>query len=149
MRRSLKLSECGPITNDKRAVNRTENTVQREIMMTKHQPEQNAIAISTRLKEHLGQLFSTRREIEKVIVFGSRARGDADARSDIDLAIVAPTATTRQWLDISFRLEDTDTLLTIDIVRWEDASATLKERIIAEGKVLYERHRIEAESHQS
>jgi len=91
------------------------------------------------LKNSLGRLFSAHPEVAKVIVFGSRARGDADERSDIDLTIVAPSATPRQWLDVVFALEDMDTLLSIDVVRWAEASSALKARIIAEGKVLYER----------
>ncbi|MCK6629918.1 MAG: nucleotidyltransferase domain-containing protein [Anaerolineae bacterium] len=34
--------------------------------------------------------------MKQVILFGSRARGDAEVRSDIDLAIVAPAASGRQ-----------------------------------------------------
>jgi len=113
------------------------------------EPEKGIIDIPIRVKEYLGQLFATYFEIEKVIVFGSRARGDADERSDIDLLIVAPAATSRQWLDILFRLENADTLLSIDVVRWKEASATLRERIITEGKVLYEHKKTETESRQS
>ena len=52
-----------------------------------HQPEDNAINISPNLKNSLGRLFGNHPQITKVIVFGSRARGDAEERSDIDLAI--------------------------------------------------------------
>jgi len=97
------------------------------------------IDLSKKLRDHLIYLLSTRPEVKQVILFGSRARGDAEDRSDIDLAIVAPEASTRQWLDLTFLLEQTDTLLSIDVVRWEEASASLQERILAEGTILYER----------
>jgi hypothetical protein len=42
-------------------------------------------------------------------------------------------------LNIVFLLEEADTLLPIDIVRWEEASPPLQEKILAEGKTLYER----------
>jgi predicted nucleotidyltransferase len=79
-------------------------------------------------------------EIEKIILFGSRARDDAAGRSDIDLAIIAPTATRRQWLDLAAQLtEEAPTLLPFDLVRWEEAPPALRERIMVEGKTVYER----------
>jgi predicted nucleotidyltransferase len=92
-----------------------------------------------KLRKQLVHLLSAQPEVEKVILFGSRARGDAEERSDVDLAIIAPTASPRQWLEIVYLLEEVDTLLPIDIVRWEEASPPLQERILAEGKILYER----------
>jgi predicted nucleotidyltransferase len=77
--------------------------------------------------------------IEKIILFGSRARNDADARSDIDLAILCPTASIREWLDICTVIEDYDTLLQIDVVKLDTASQQLQEKILQEGKVLYEK----------
>ena len=97
------------------------------------------IDLSEKLRDHLVGLLSARPEVEQVILFGSRARGDAEERSDIDLAVVAPMTSPRQWLDIVFLLEEADTLLPIDLVRWEEASAPLQERILVEGKILYER----------
>jgi predicted nucleotidyltransferase len=97
------------------------------------------INLPEKLRKQLVRLLSAQPEVEKVILFGSRARGDAEERSDVDLAIAAPTASPRQWLEIVFLLEEADTLLRIDIVRWEEASVPLQERILTEGKVLYER----------
>lgn len=81
-----------------------------------------------------------RRPIKRVILFGSRAREDAGERADIDLAIEAPQATRKEWLDIcSFLREDSQTLLSIDVVRLEEAPSELREKILKEGIVLYER----------
>lgn len=85
------------------------------------------------------RLASQRPEVERVILFGSRARGDADARSDIDLAIDAPRATRRQWLDLSFDLDEIDSLVPVQTVRLGEVSAPLRERILAEGEVWYVR----------
>jgi len=97
------------------------------------------INLPKKLQHQLLYLLSAQPEVEKIFLFGSRARGDAEERSDIDLAIVAPTATIRQWLDITFLLEQVDTLLPIDLVRWEEAAAPLRDKILAEGEILYER----------
>jgi predicted nucleotidyltransferase len=78
-------------------------------------------------------------EVERVILFGSRARGDAGARADIDLAVEAPTADPLRWSDIEEAAENAPTLLMIDLVRLETAPAELATVIRSEGRVLYER----------
>jgi predicted nucleotidyltransferase len=77
--------------------------------------------------------------VRRVILFGSRARGDAQPRSDVDLAIEAPGASVHEWLRLADMAEDVDTLLRIDLVRLEEAPPELRERIRTEGRALYER----------
>ena len=74
--------------------------------------------------------------LRKVILFGSRARGDHKERSDIDLAVSGG--------DIpGFALavdEETDTLLQYDVVNLDSrVDAALLENIEKDGKVLYEK----------
>ncbi len=78
--------------------------------------------------------------IEKIILFGSRARGDADPKSDIDVAIICPNITDRDWLDICDRVENIDTLLEINLIRFDSASKKLQNKILQEGITLYEQH---------
>src|SRR5436190_21377494 len=106
-------------------------------------------SLQGRLEGELLSIFEDQPKIVRAILFGSRARGDADERSDVDLAIQAPNASQREWLDITFKLEESDTLLHIDVVRWEEASAGLKKRISVEGKVLYEKKETKPEPAQS
>lgn len=75
-------------------------------------------------------------QIEKVILFGSRARGDYKRVSDIDLAVVGGDF-------VSFSLdvdEDTSTLLKFDIV---NLSGKVQEELLRsieeEGVVPYEK----------
>jgi predicted nucleotidyltransferase len=77
--------------------------------------------------------------VEKVVLFGSRARGDEEERSDIDLAVVCPTATQKEWTAIWSDVDDARTLLSIDLVRLDKASDRIKESVMKEGIVLYER----------
>jgi predicted nucleotidyltransferase len=77
--------------------------------------------------------------VEKIILYGSRARGDADERSDIDLAVVCPNATDREWVDIWCVVDDAKTLLSIDLMRLDKASEAFRKNVLREGKVLYER----------
>jgi predicted nucleotidyltransferase len=78
-------------------------------------------------------------EVERILLFGSRAKGDAEPRSDIDIAVSCPTASRRTWLEICRVAEEAETLLKIDVVRLEEAGPDFRERIDREGKVLYER----------
>lgn len=74
--------------------------------------------------------------VSKVILFGSRARGDFKKTSDIDLAVEGGDFA-RFSLDVD---EETSTLLEYDIVDMKRAmQEELRESISREGKVLYEK----------
>lgn len=80
--------------------------------------------------------FAIKYGIEKVILFGSRARGDYRLRSDIDLAITGGDKV-RFSLDVD---DETSTLLKYDIVDMDGAmNPELLESIQREGKILYEK----------
>jgi predicted nucleotidyltransferase len=83
--------------------------------------------------------LSRRPVVRRVWLFGSRARGDHAARSDIDLAIEAPGAGAIEWDAIAQIVESAPTLLGVDLVRLDAASPALQERVRAEGRVLLER----------
>ena len=73
--------------------------------------------------------------MNKVILFGSRARGDFKKTSDIDLAAEGENFD-RFALDIE---EETSTLLQYDIVNLDrDMQDELREAIYREGIVIYE-----------
>ena len=83
--------------------------------------------------------------VERVWLFGSRARGDHFERSDIDLAIEAPGMDRYDWLKLSLDFEEeAPTLLCIDLVRLEEAPDVLREQILEEGIVVHERSRADA-----
>lgn len=74
--------------------------------------------------------------IEKLILFGSRARGDYNKTSDIDLAVSGGN-TVEFTLDVE---ECTNTLLKFDVVNLDGAvQKELLEMINKEGKVVYEK----------
>lgn len=77
--------------------------------------------------------------IHKIYLFGSRARGDFKPHSDIDIAILCPQANISDWLDILAVIDHADTLLKIDCVRLDTTDPLLKEKILQEGIVIYER----------
>lgn len=74
--------------------------------------------------------------VRKVILFGSRARGDYKRTSDIDLAVEGGDFE-RFALDVD---EETFTLLKYDIVNLErEMQPELRESIRREGRILYEK----------
>jgi len=84
---------------------------------------------------------------EKVIVFGSRARGDHRPDSDIDILVIKESSEPR-WVRarglygaLSDIMIETDILVyTPDEVReWAGASQAFITTAVREGKVLYER----------
>src|SRR5438045_67375 len=83
----------------------------------------------------------------KIILFGSRARGDAGPDSDLDLLIVMPDGTDRHRVAVAMRREVADILLPMDLVvttpqqvrdRGHIMSSVLHPAL-AEGTVLHER----------
>ena len=76
-------------------------------------------------------MAAEKNNIEKVILFGSRARGDYRKTSDIDLAVSGGQ------VDIE---EEVSTLLSFDIVNMDGSvQEELVDSIKREGKVLYEK----------
>jgi predicted nucleotidyltransferase len=75
---------------------------------------------------------------KRIILFGSRARDDAQARSDYDIAIDDDELTLAKLARIRADMEIVPTLLSIDVVWMNRAADTLRQRILNEGKTLYE-----------
>ena len=80
--------------------------------------------------------------IEEIWLFGSRARGDNNDRSDIDLAIICAEALATDWLKVMKIIENADTLLKIDCVRFEKEllSDELYNNILRNKKVIYSKN---------
>jgi predicted nucleotidyltransferase len=102
-------------------------------MVTKHVP--------AKLKSFLADRASRYPTIQRVLVFGSRARGDARERADFDLAVVAPGMNRSTWSRFALEVEDDiPTLCGIDLLLLNDRiSRPLRTRIEEEGIVIYER----------
>lgn len=73
--------------------------------------------------------------VDEVWLYGSRARGDNKERSDIDLAIVCPKATDQNWYDLLDVIENADTLLEIDCVRFDKLKDSEFKKRIKQEKV--------------
>lgn len=80
--------------------------------------------------------LAKKHNLKKVILFGSRARGDYQRASDIDLAVCGGNVSMFA-LDVE---EETSTLLEFDVVNLDlELQEKLLESIKKEGMVLYEK----------
>lgn len=86
---------------------------------------------------------------DKIILFGSWARGDADGDSDIDLLVISDREEDlprfKRGLDVRLSLSQFQSPKDIlfytheDVERWRGVPQTLINTVLREGRVLYER----------
>lgn len=84
------------------------------------------------------------KNVEKIVLFGSRARGDHRDRSDYDLAIFGEV-TKLEMNEISFYLQEgVRTLHSIDFVftKYLNDDDKIMQNILSEGVTIYDRKQI-------
>ena len=77
-------------------------------------------------------------EVTGVILFGSRAVGDHDDRSDFDIAVSAPTLSRAGLARLRDCIGQSRTLFKISISVLEQMPFQLRDRVISQGVRLYE-----------
>jgi predicted nucleotidyltransferase len=84
------------------------------------------------------RVFTDFPEIERVLIFGSRAKGTFKDGSDIDLAVFSPTMSEQHFTKLWNQLDALPLAFKIDVLHWNKlGNERLKNRIPVEGKVLY------------
>jgi predicted nucleotidyltransferase len=79
-------------------------------------------------------------EIEKALIFGSRATEKYKPGSDIDLALIGDKLTSLLINRVSSALDDLPLPFMFDVINYHELNnQLLKKRIDDEGKLLYER----------
>lgn len=71
----------------------------------------------------LRRFFDREAGVERVWLFGSYARGEAGPRSDIDLAVDAPTLDGSAFAGLAERLERLGLVRGVDLVHWQSVDA--------------------------
>lgn len=66
----------------------------------------NKIGLKSRTTDEFNKVFACYPEIEKVILYGSRAKGNFKEGSDIDLVLVAPQFTLTKLNKLENQLDD-------------------------------------------
>lgn len=86
---------------------------------------------------------------DRIVLFGSRARGDARADSDIDLLVIADTPQPRHQRAVNLYRGLADLPAEFDIVvytpaeiaEWQEVTQSLPATAMREGSTLYEKPR--------
>lgn len=91
--------------------------------------------LSDGVRASLCRVFARFDEIERVVVFGSRAKGNFRDASDIDIAVFAPDMTDERFAQLWSALDDVPMVFKIDVLHWERLShVALKENIVKHGQ---------------
>lgn len=94
--------------------------------------------LSDAIHQDLQQVFSQFPQIEQVLIFGSRAKGNYREGSDVDLAVFASAMTDSEFTTLWARVDNLPILFKIDLIHWNTLEKeTLKQKILAEGRIFY------------
>jgi len=101
----------------------------------------NPFGISDKSNKILLETFSKYQEIDEVIIFGSRAKGNYKKGSDIDIAIKGQKSSAKLAMDIKGILnEEAPIPYYVDVVDYNSLNQPeLKEHIDRVGKVFYKK----------
>lgn len=95
--------------------------------------------LSDTVIEELQDVFRRHANIEKVLIFGSRSKGNYRAGSDIDLALIGKNIDYQQILDIYTEIDDLELLYSIDLLDYQTKAGTpIGDHIDRVGQVFYE-----------
>ena len=95
--------------------------------------------LSDTVIKELQDVFRRYSNIEKVLIFGSRSKGNYRAGSDIDLAVIGKDIDYRLILNLQCDIEDLELLYSIDLLDYQKKKGTpIGDHIDRVGQVFYE-----------
>ena len=96
--------------------------------------EHRAPATASELIQPFQAVLHARGDVALALLFGSRARGDASETSDVDVALLAPSA---DLLEIGARLSQASGL-DVDVISLADPGVPLLDELLRDALVVYE-----------
>jgi proline iminopeptidase len=94
--------------------------------------------LSPAIYADFARVFSHYPQIRQVLIFGSRAKGTAKPYSDIDLAVIAPSLSAREFALLWHELNELPIVFKLDVLHWDTiAKPELKEKVMAQGQFFY------------
>lgn len=95
--------------------------------------------LSDTVIQELQDVFRRYANIEKVLIFGSRSKGNYRAGSDIDMAVIGHDIDYRLLLNLQCDIEDLELLYSIDLLDYQKKKGTpIGDHIDRVGQVFYE-----------
>ena len=95
--------------------------------------------LSDTVIKELQDVFRRYANIEKVLIFGSRSKGNYRAGSDIDLAVIGKDIDYNQLLNILCEIDDLELLYSVDLLDYQKKKSTpIGDHIDRVGQVFYE-----------
>ena len=95
--------------------------------------------LSDTVIKELQDIFRRHANIEKVLIFGSRSKGNYRPGSDIDLAVIGKNIDYSQLLDILCEIDELELLYSIDLLDYQKKVGTpLGDHIDRVGQVFFE-----------
>ena len=95
--------------------------------------------LSDTVIQELQDVFRRYSNIQKVLIFGSRSKGNYRAGSDIDLAVIGKDIDYRLLLNLQCDIEDLELLYSIDLLDYQKKKGTpIGDHIDRVGQVFYE-----------
>ena len=95
--------------------------------------------LSDTVIKELQDVFRRHANIKKVIIFGSRSKGNYRAGSDIDLAVIGNDIDYNQLLSIHCEIDDLELLYSVDLLDYQKKKGTpIGDHIDRVGQVFYE-----------
>lgn len=102
---------------------------------------ENKFGLNEAIIENLKIVFKKYKEIEKVCIFGSRAKGTYKQTSDIDIVMYGEKLTHTINTKVYYDIENLYLVYKIDLINFNSLSENdkLRENIINEGVEIYAR----------
>ena len=95
--------------------------------------------LSDTVIKELQDVFRRHANIRKVLIFGSRSKGNYRAGSDIDLAVIGSNIEYSQLLNILCEIDDLELLYSVDLLDYQKKKGTpIGDHIDRVGQVFYE-----------
>ena len=95
--------------------------------------------LSDSVIKELQDVFRRHANIKKVLIFGSRSKGNYRAGSDIDLAVIGSNIEYSQLLNILCEIDDLELLYSVDLLDYQKKKGTpIGDHIDRVGQVFYE-----------
>ena len=95
--------------------------------------------LSDTVIKELQDVFRHYENIEKVLIFGSRSKGNYRAGSDIDLAVIGKDIDYNLLLSILCEIDDLELLYSVDLLDYQKKKGTpIGDHIDRVGQIFYE-----------